>query len=76
MPLLPDITVAFGAYTYLVSEAVFGLIAITLCHRSGALRRGIQTVVVLYPIAFFWDWYTLRIGVFTINKQIGVDVLE
>lgn len=70
-----DITTLFGAYSYLVSEFVFGTIGLALCLRAAALRRAIRTIAVLYPVAYFWDWYTLEIGIFEITLRTGVDFL-
>ncbi len=71
---LPDISV-FGPYTYLVTEVVFGSVALGLLVYAGAVRRAAKTVVALYPIAFVWDWYTLHVGVFAIELRTGVDLL-
>jgi lycopene cyclase domain-containing protein len=72
--MLPDIGV-FGPYTYLVTEVVFGSVAFVLLWRTSALRRAARTIVVLYPIAYVWDWYTLHVGVFSIELRTGVDLL-
>lgn len=72
--MLPDITV-FGRFTYLVTIVFWGTIAVGLLWRAGALRRAGRTIVVLYPIGFLWDWYTLEIGVFDIVLRTGIDVL-
>ncbi len=68
-----DITV-FGRYTYLVTIVFWGSIAGTLLYRAGALGRAAKTVVVLYPIGYFWDWYTLEVGVFDIVERTGIEV--
>lgn len=68
-----DITV-FGRYTYLVTIVLWGAIAGTLLRRAGALGRAAKTVLVLYPVAYLWDWYTLEVGVFDIIERIGIDV--
>lgn len=73
--VFPDIGAAFGEYTYLVTEIAWGAIAVGLLYRAGALVRAGRTIVVLYPIAYVWDWYTLRIGVFAIKLRTGIDVL-
>lgn len=73
--MLPDIGAAFGPYTYLVSEVVFGAAAFVLLYRAQALRRAATTILVLYPVAYVWDWYTLEIGVFAIELRTGVDLL-
>lgn len=72
---IPDISVVTGAYTYLVSEIVFGIAAAVMLYRADAFSRAARTVVVLYPIAYFWDWYTLTIGVFEIHLRTGIDLL-
>ena len=72
--MLPDIGV-FGPYTYLVTEVVFGSLAFVLLWRTSTLRRAARTIVVLYPIAYVWDWYTLHVGVFSIELRTGVDLL-
>lgn len=75
--MFPDIGAAFGPYTYLVSEVGFGAIAAGLLYRAGwsAIWRAVTTIVVLYPVAYAWDWYTLSIGVFEIPLRTGVMVL-
>ena len=72
--LLPDIGV-FGPYTYLVTEVVFGALALALLFATDALRRAARTVVALYPIAYVWDWYTLEVGVFAIPMRTGAELL-
>ncbi|PSQ26188.1 lycopene cyclase [Halobacteriales archaeon QS_9_68_17] len=72
--MVPDISV-FGPYTYLVTEAVFGSVALALLVRADAVRRAARTIAALYPIAYVWDWYTLRVGVFSIELRTGVDFL-
>ncbi|WP_273835032.1 lycopene cyclase domain-containing protein [Halococcus sp. PRR34] len=72
--LLPDIGV-FGPYTYLVTEVIFGALALGLLFVTDALRRAARTVIALYPIAYFWDWYTLEVGVFEIPLRTGVEFL-
>jgi lycopene cyclase domain-containing protein len=74
--VLPDIGAVFGSYTYLVSEVAFGSVAVFLLYRAGALKRAGRTILALYPIAYAWDWYTLRyVDVFDINLRVGVDLL-
>ena len=68
-----DISV-FGRYTYLVTEVLWGTVALGLLARAGALRRAAATVVALYPVAYAWDWYTLEVGVFDIKLRTGLDV--
>lgn len=72
--MLPDIGV-FGPYTYLVTEVLWGSVAFALLWRANALRKAAKTIVVLYPIAYVWDWYTLEVGVFDIILRTGVDFL-
>ncbi|MBX0325711.1 lycopene cyclase domain-containing protein [Halomicroarcula sp. F13] len=72
--MLPDIGV-FGPYTYLVTEVVWGTVALVLLWRADALRLAGRTIVVLYPVAYVWDWYTLEVGVFAIRLRTGVDLL-
>lgn len=75
--MVVDITAIFGDYTYLASEIAFGTLAGLLLLRAGgaAIRRTAWTIVTLYPIAYIWDWYTLTIGVFAIERRIGIDLL-
>jgi len=72
--VVPDISV-FGPYTYLVTEVAFGSVALALLLRANAVRRAGRTVAALYPIAYVWDWYTLKVGVFSIELRTGVDFL-
>jgi lycopene cyclase domain-containing protein len=69
--VLPDIGAVFGPYTYLASEVAFGAVAVALLYRAGALWRAAKTVAALYPVAYVWDWYTLTIGVFSIELRTG-----
>ncbi|WP_134670061.1 lycopene cyclase domain-containing protein [Halorussus marinus] len=73
--MIPDIGAAFGPYTYLATEIVWGTVAIWLLYRARALASAARTIVVLYPIAYVWDWYTLHIGVFAIPLRTGVELL-
>ena len=73
--MIPDIGAVFGEYTYLVSEVVFGTVAVGLLYRADALVQAARTIAVLYPIAYLWDWYTLHIGVFAIQLRTGIDFL-
>jgi len=73
-PVLPDITV-FGEYTYLVTEVMWGAVALALLSYAGAFRAAARTVAVLYPFAFIWDWYTLEVGVFAIPMRTGHELL-
>jgi lycopene cyclase domain-containing protein len=72
--MLPDITV-FGPYTYLATEVGWGLLAIGLLWYGDAFRAGARTILVLYPLAYVWDWYTLTVGVFAIPMRTGVALL-
>ena len=71
--MLPDITV-FGEYTYLVTELLWGAIALTLVTYADAYRQAARTVLLLYPPAYVWDWYTLEVGVFEIPLRTGVEL--
>lgn len=71
--MVPDIGI-FGRYTYVLTEVFWGLVALALLRRAGALRKAFVTIVVLYPIAYVWDRYTLDVGVFDIRLNLGVDV--
>ena len=70
---LPDIGV-LGPYTYLATEVAFGALAAGLLVRAGAVWRALRTALVLYPLAFVWDWYTLTVGVFAIPLRTGVEL--
>ncbi|MUV90461.1 lycopene cyclase domain-containing protein [Halapricum sp. CBA1109] len=72
--MLPDITV-FGRYTYLVTEVMWGTVALALLLYADALRTAARTVLVLYPFAYVWDWYTLEVGVFEIPLRTGIELL-
>ena len=71
--MLPDIAV-FGPYTYLVTIIFWGAIASLLIYRARAGRRALVTIVILYPIGYLWDWYTLHVGVFDIILRTGIDI--
>ena len=73
--VLPDVGAVFGPYTYLVSEIVFGAVALALLYRADALGEAAVTIAVLYPVGYLWDWYTLAIGVFEIHLRTGVELL-
>ena len=72
--MLPDITV-FGPYTYLVTELLWGIVALALLAYADAFRTAARTVAVLYPFAYVWDWYTLTVGVFEIPMRTCVELL-
>ena len=69
----PDITV-FGRFTYLVTELLWGAVAVALLRRTGSTRKALRVCLVLYPFAYAWDRYTLEVGVFDIPLRTGVDV--
>jgi lycopene cyclase domain-containing protein len=71
--VLPDITV-FGEYTYLVTEILWGTVALGLLVYANAFRQAARTVVLLYPPAYVWDWYTLEVGVFEIPLRTGIEL--
>jgi len=70
--VLPDIGAVFGSATYLATEVAFGALALALLVRAGVVKRAGKTILVLYPLAYVWDWYTLTIGVFAIELKTGV----
>jgi len=72
--VLPDITV-LGPYTYLATEVVWGVVALSLLWYADAGRAAARTIIVLYPFAYAWDWYTLAVGVFSIPMRTGVELL-
>lgn len=72
--VIPDITV-LGDYTYLVTEVLWGAVAVTLVAYAGVWRQAARTIVVLYPFALLWDWYTLKVGVFAIPMRTGIEFL-
>lgn len=72
--MVPDVT-ALGPYTYLATEVAWGLVALALLGYADAYRSAARTVAVLYPFAYAWDWYTLRVGVFSIPMRTGVELL-
>ncbi len=69
----PDITV-FGRYTYLVTELLWGAVALALLRRTGSTRKALRVCLVLYPFAYAWDRYTLEAGVFEIPLRTGVEI--
>lgn len=71
---IPDIGV-FGPYTYLVTEFLWGSVALLLLLRADALRTAARTILVLYPFAYVWDWYTLEVGVFSIPLRTGIELI-
>jgi lycopene cyclase domain-containing protein len=71
---LPDIGV-FGPYTYLVTEILWGTITLGLLWYADAFRTAARTTIVLYPFAYIWDWYTLKVGVFAVKLRTGIELL-
>jgi len=71
--ILPDMGV-LGPFTYLATEFAFGSIALALLARAGrdALWRAGRSIALLYPVAYVWDWYSLEVGIFTIQLRTGV----
>lgn len=72
--MLPDITV-LGPYTYIGTEVAWAVVAVALLWYASAFRAAARTILVLYPPAFLWDWYTLSVGVFDIPLRTGLDLL-
>ncbi|WP_435197153.1 lycopene cyclase domain-containing protein [Natronomonas sp. EA1] len=72
--MLPDIGV-FGPYTYLVTELLWGSVALALVAYARAWRAAARTTLLLYPFAYAWDWYTLEVGVFEIPLRTGIELL-
>jgi len=72
--MLPDIGV-FGPYTYLMTELLWGAVALALVVHADCARQALRTAAVLYPVAYVWDWYTLEVGVFAIPLRTGVELL-
>ncbi len=70
---LPDIGL-LGRYTYLVTELWFGAIASVLLYYARAVREAVKTILVVYPVAYVWDWYTLTVGVFSVTLRTGYEV--
>ncbi len=68
-----DISV-FGRYTYLATELFWGVVAAALLRRSGSERLAVRTILVLYPLGYLWDRYTLNVGIFEIPLRTGIDV--
>jgi len=68
-----DISV-FGRYTYLATELFWGLIAAVVLKRTGSERRALRTILVLYPLGYLWDRYTLAVGVFEIPLRTGIEI--
>jgi len=69
----PDVTV-FGRFTYLVTELLWGAVALALLRRTESVRKALRVCLVLYPFAYAWDRYTLEVGVFDIPLRTGVEV--
>ena len=71
----PDISI-FGRYTYLLTELVWGAVALALLRRTGSTKRAVRVCLVLYPFAYLWDRYTLEVGVFEIPLRTGIEVAD
>ena len=69
----PDISV-FGRYTYLVTELLWGAVALALLRRTNSTRKALRVSLVLYPFAYAWDRYTLEVGVFDIPLRTGIEI--
>ncbi|PSQ35738.1 lycopene cyclase [Halobacteriales archaeon QS_9_70_65] len=69
----PDISV-FGRYTYLVTELLWGAVALVLLRRTNSTRKALRVSLVLYPFAYAWDRYTLEVGVFDIPLRTGIEI--
>lgn len=69
----PDITV-FGQFTYLVTELLWGAVALALLRKTGSTRKALRVCLVLYPLGYIWDRYTLEVGVFDIPLRTGIDI--
>lgn len=69
----PDITV-FGRFTYLLTELVWGAVALVLLRRTNSVRKALRVCLLLYPFAYAWDRYTLEVGVFDIPLRTGIDI--
>jgi lycopene cyclase domain-containing protein len=69
----PDISV-FGRYTYLLTELLWGAVALALLRRTGTTRKALRVCLVLYPPAYLWDRYTLEVGVFEIPLRTGIEI--
>jgi lycopene cyclase domain-containing protein len=69
----PDISV-FGRYTYLLTELLWGAVALTLLRRTNSTRKALRVSLVLYPFAYAWDRYTLEVGVFDIPLRTGIEI--
>ncbi|WP_335999579.1 lycopene cyclase domain-containing protein [Halorientalis halophila] len=72
---LPDIGV-FGRYTYLVTELLWGAVAVALLRYASAFRAAGRVVAVVYLPAYLWDRYTLEVGVFEIPLRTGIELFE
>lgn len=71
----PDITV-FGRYTYLVTELLWGTIALALLRKTESTKEALRVCLVLYPFAYAWDKYTLAVGVFEIPLRTGIEIAD
>jgi lycopene cyclase domain-containing protein len=50
-------------------------VALALLWYADAFRAAGRTLVVIYPVAFVWDWYSLEVGIFSIPMRTGVELL-
>lgn len=71
---LPDIG-RLGRFTYLLTELFFGAFALALLVRADAIYAAVRTIVLVYPLAYVWDWYTLEVGVFDIPLRTGIELV-
>lgn len=69
----PDVTV-FGRYTYLVTEILWGAVALAVLRRTGSTRKALRVSLVLYPFAYAWDRYSLEVGIFDIPLRTGIEI--
>ncbi|RXK46189.1 lycopene cyclase domain-containing protein [Halorientalis pallida] len=72
---LPDIG-RLGPYTYLVTELLWGAVAVMLLRYANAFRAAGRVVAVVYLPAYLWDRYTLAVGVFEIPLRTGIEVFD
>jgi lycopene cyclase domain-containing protein len=71
----PDVTV-FGRFTYLVTELLWGSVALALLRKSESTMKALRVCLVLYPFAYAWDRYTLGVGVFEIPLRTGIEIAD
>lgn len=68
-----DVTV-FGRFTYLVTEVLWGAVALAILRRTGSTRKALRVSLVLYPLGYAWDRYSLAVGIFDIRLRTGVEI--